>query len=217
MSLFSIFKDKLSKTSNILSFNILEILKNKKIDDLTLEELENVLISSDISLDVVNHLIDSIKKIKISNDDGIKNVLEILAQNISIQPHIDPAIYATVLYLNEEGEGGTSFFTHSATGLTNTENIYKPFKRTQEYWNLKEWIYDFSNKATDLIDNDTTLIEEVWEEQHHVQMKFNRMIIYPSFMWHSAIMKNGWYKDDPRISLSGFVFAPSLNVDVNAE
>ena len=82
MSLFSIFKDKLSKTSNILSFNILEILKNKKIDDLTLEELENVLISSDISLDVVNQLIDSIKKIKISNNDGIKNVLEILAQNI---------------------------------------------------------------------------------------------------------------------------------------
>ena len=58
MSLFSIFKNKLSKTSNILSFNILEILKNKKIDDLTLEELENVLISSDISLEVVNQLID---------------------------------------------------------------------------------------------------------------------------------------------------------------
>ena len=75
MSLFSIFKDKLSKTSNILSFNILEILKNKKIDDLTLEELENVLISSDISLDVVNQLIDSIKKIKISNENGIKNCL----------------------------------------------------------------------------------------------------------------------------------------------
>ena len=82
MSLFSIFKDKLSKTSNILSFNILEILKNKKIDDLTLEELENVLISSDISLDVVNKLLDSIKKVKISSDDGIKTILEVLAQNI---------------------------------------------------------------------------------------------------------------------------------------
>ncbi len=82
MSFFSIFKDRLSKTSNKLSFNILEILKNKKLDDLTLEELENVLISSDISLDVVNQLIDSIKKIKISNEDGIKKVLEILAQNI---------------------------------------------------------------------------------------------------------------------------------------
>ena len=82
MNFFSIFKNKLSKTSNILSFNILEILKNKKIDDITLEELESVLISSDISLDVVNKLIESIKKIKISNDDGIKNVLEVLAQNI---------------------------------------------------------------------------------------------------------------------------------------
>ncbi len=82
MSFFSIFKDKLSKTSNILSFNILEILKNKKIDDLTLEELENVLISSDISLDVVNKLLDSIKKVKISSDDGIKTILEVLAQNI---------------------------------------------------------------------------------------------------------------------------------------
>jgi len=82
MTFFSIFKDKLSKTSNILSFNILEILKNKKIDNLTLEELENVLISSDISLDVVNQLIDSIKKIKVSDDNEIKNVLEALAQNI---------------------------------------------------------------------------------------------------------------------------------------
>ncbi len=82
MNFFSIFKNKLSKTSNILSFNILEILKNKKIDDITLEELESVLISSDISLDVVNKLIESIKKIKISNDDGIKTVLEVLAQNI---------------------------------------------------------------------------------------------------------------------------------------
>ena len=72
MSLFSIFKDKLSKTSNILSFNILEILKNKKIDDLTLEELENVLISSDISLDVVNKLLDSIKKVKISELQGVQ-------------------------------------------------------------------------------------------------------------------------------------------------
>ena len=173
---------------------------------------------------LTGHMIQRCTDFQNIDPDAVKLLYQVNAMysdrkvpRISIQPHIDPAIYATVLYLNEEGEGGTSFFTHNATGLTNTENIYKPFKRTQEYWNLKEWIYDFSNKATDLIDNDTTLIEEVWEEQHHVQMKFNRMIIYPSFMWHSAIMKNGWYKDNPRISLSGFVFAPSLNVDVNAE
>ena len=116
-----------------------------------------------------------------------------------------------------DGEGGTSFFTHNATGLTNTENIHKPFKRTEEYWNLKEWVYDFSPKATELVDNDTMLIDEVWEEQYHVPMKFNRMIIYPSFLWHTAVMKNGWYKDKPRVSMSGFVFADSLNLDINAE
>ena len=59
------------------------------------------------------------------------------------------------------------------------------------------------------------LIEDVWEEEHHIQMKFNRLVIYPSYIWHSAVMKKGWYTDMPRISLSGFVFADSLNIDVN--
>ena len=59
------------------------------------------------------------------------------------------------------------------------------------------------------------LIDDVWEEEHHVKMKFNRMIIYPSYMWHSAIMKKGWYKDKPRVSMSGFVFPECLTVDVN--
>ena len=136
---------------------------------------------------------------------------------ISIQPHVDPAMFATVLYLNPEEniQGGTSFFRHNATGLTNMEKVHTPFKRTEEYWNFKEWIYDFSGKAEDLIDNDTSLIDDVWEEEHHIPMKFNRMIIYPSYMWHSAIVKTGWYKDVPRVSMSGFIFPECLNVNVN--
>ena len=39
-----------------------------------------------------------------------------------------------------------------------------------------------------------------------------RMIIFPSYMWHSAIIKKGWYKDKPRVSLSGFV--PPFNLGV---
>ncbi len=82
MSLFSKFKKKLNKTSNYLSFNILEIIKSRKIDDLTLEELESILISSDISLDVVNLLIESIKKTKFSSNDTTKIIFESLANNI---------------------------------------------------------------------------------------------------------------------------------------
>ena len=87
--------------------------------------------------------------------------------------------------------------------------------RTEQYWNYREWVYDFEEKSKEKIDNDTMLIEDVWEEEHHIKMKFNRLVIYPSYIWHSAVMKNGWYKDVPRTSLSGFVFADSLKIDVN--
>ena len=110
-------------------------------------------------------------------------------------------------------KGGTSFFHHSACGLTNMEHVSQPYKRTEDYWNLKEWTYDFKKKSTELIDCDSMLMEDVFEEVHFVPMKFNRLIIFPSYIWHSAIIKKGWYKDRPRVSLSGFVSPKSLGVE----
>ena len=83
MNLFLKFKNKLSKTSNFLSVNILETFKNKKVDKNTLEELESILISSDISLDVVDQLIDSVRKVNASNDEVINVVFENLAEKIN--------------------------------------------------------------------------------------------------------------------------------------
>ena len=84
MSLFSKFKNNLQKTSNFLSFNILNSFQSKKIDSQTLEELESVLISADISLDVVEKLINSIRKVKASEQDITNTVLETLAKEIEI-------------------------------------------------------------------------------------------------------------------------------------
>ena len=81
--------------------------------------------------------------------------------------------------------------------------------------NLKEWIYDFSDSAQDMINNDIGLIDDVWEEEHFIPMQFNRLIIYPSYMWHTAVVRDGWYKDIPRVSMSGFIHADTLNVDVD--
>ena len=64
MSLFSKFKNNLHKTSNFLSSNILTSFQNKKVDRETLEELEAILISAYISLDVVEKLINSDRKVK---------------------------------------------------------------------------------------------------------------------------------------------------------
>ncbi len=84
MSLFSTFKNNLQKTSNFLSSNILKSFQNKKIDSETLEELESILISADISLDVVEKLINSVSKVNRSNQDITNTVLETLAKEIEI-------------------------------------------------------------------------------------------------------------------------------------
>ena len=84
MSLFSKFKNNLQKTSNFLSSNILNSFQSKKVDNETLEELESVLISADISLDVVEKLIDSVRKVKTSDQDIATTVLETLAREIEI-------------------------------------------------------------------------------------------------------------------------------------
>ena len=84
MSIFSKFKNNLQKTSNFLSSNILSSFKNKRIDNETLEELESILISADISLDVVEKLINSVRKVKTSDQDITKTVLETLSKEIEI-------------------------------------------------------------------------------------------------------------------------------------
>ena len=88
MSLFSKFKNNLQKTSNFLSSNILSSFQNKKVDNETLEELEAVLISADISLDVVERLINSVRKVKTSDQDISKTVSETLSKEIEniLQP-----------------------------------------------------------------------------------------------------------------------------------
>ena len=84
MSLFSKFKNKLNKTSNYLSSNIFNSFQNKKVDNQTLEELESILISADISLDVVEKLINSVRKVKTLDQDITTVVLETLAKEIEI-------------------------------------------------------------------------------------------------------------------------------------
>jgi fused signal recognition particle receptor len=87
MSLFSKFKNNLQKTSNFLSSNILSSFQNRKVDNETLEELETILISADISLDVVEKLINSVRKVKSNDQDITEKVLQTLANEIEIILH----------------------------------------------------------------------------------------------------------------------------------
>ncbi|MBT3776765.1 MAG: signal recognition particle-docking protein FtsY [Pelagibacteraceae bacterium] len=82
MSLFSKFKNNLQKTSNFLSKNILSSFQNRKVDSKTLDELETILISADISLDVVEKLINSVSKVKSTGDNISSIVLNTLSKEI---------------------------------------------------------------------------------------------------------------------------------------
>ena len=116
MNLFKKFQSGLKKTSNYLSQNILNTLSIKKIDEETVEELESILLSSDIGIEVTNQLINKVKSIKISDPKNSKEIIKILAteienilknrENVLIQlNNIKPTV---LLFIGVNGSGKTT-------------------------------------------------------------------------------------------------------------
>ena len=64
MKLFNKFQLGLKKTSSYFSSNILGAISSKKIDQSTIDEIESILLSSDIGLEVTNHIIKKIQSLK---------------------------------------------------------------------------------------------------------------------------------------------------------
>ena len=131
MSLFSKFKNNLQKTSNFLSSNILNSFQSKKVDSQTLEELESVLISADISLDVVEKLINSVRKVKASEQDITNVVLETLAKEIEVilQPK-EREIFAEndqtpkiLIFIGVNGSGKTTTIGKIASQISDENKI----------------------------------------------------------------------------------------------
>tara|TARA_Y100000588_G_C14087412_1_gene852909 strand:+ start:24 stop:935 length:912 start_codon:yes stop_codon:yes gene_type:complete len=83
MNIIQGFKEGLKKSSTFLNTNILHSLKSKNIDNATLNEIESVLLSADIGLEVTNLLIQKIRKIK--NNKNIDNnfILKLIASEIT--------------------------------------------------------------------------------------------------------------------------------------
>ncbi len=84
MNIVQKFKLGLQKSSSYLTSHIIDSLKSKKIDEKTIDEIESVLISADIGLDVTSQLIN---KIKNSQNTQVKNenlILELIASEITV-------------------------------------------------------------------------------------------------------------------------------------
>ena len=78
---FKKFKKSLSKSSDKISGGIQKILKGKKIDEFTLQELEELMISSDLGVESSSKIIQELKKSKIINPSSEK-VKEIIKKKL---------------------------------------------------------------------------------------------------------------------------------------
>ena len=154
MSLFSKFKNKLHKTSNYLSSNILNSFQNKKVDNQTLEELESILISADISLDVVEKLINSVRKVKTLDQDITTVVLETLAKEIEIilQPREileeNDHKQKILIFVGVNGSGKTTTIGKIANQIGNEKKVLiagcDTF-RAAAIEQLKDWVENNKN------------------------------------------------------------------------
>ena len=154
MSLFSKFKNRLHKTSNYLSSNIFNSFQNKKVDNQTLEELESILISADISLDVVEKLINSVRKVKTLDQDITTVVLETLAKEIEIilQPREileeNDHEQKILIFVGVNGSGKTTTIGKIANQIDNEKKVLiagcDTF-RAAAIDQLKDWVENNKN------------------------------------------------------------------------
>ena len=116
MNIFNQFQTGLKKTSSLLSSNILDVFSFKKINQETIEDLESILISSDIGLDVTNHLINKLQSTKIINPSDNKAILMLIANELELllkskeKPLIEKADNkpTILLFIGVNGSGKTT-------------------------------------------------------------------------------------------------------------
>lgn len=81
-SIIEKFKSSLSKTKSYISDEIKNIFLNKKLDDETIERLEDLLLSSDIGLEATKEIINGVSKLKFKKDVTIKEVKQKIADEL---------------------------------------------------------------------------------------------------------------------------------------
>ena len=102
-----------------------------------------------------------------------------------LDPH--PNQFGVVIYLNvpEECNGGTSIWSYNGQ------------------MTVKDKLHDLLSK----LEREKATYEEVQEvmsssfnKEHVLEMKYNRAVVYPTDILHSAELKSEWFKEYPRIA-----------------
>lgn len=113
MGFFGKIFSALKKTKDKIADGLSSLFNRNKIDDEFFDELEEVLISSDISvrtsMDIVESLRDMVKKEKISENEGVQQALrEILTETIEQAEPLEIETPAVIMVIGVNGVGKTT-------------------------------------------------------------------------------------------------------------
>lgn len=128
--------------------------------------------------------------------------------NRCIIPHIDQANLAFSLFLNPDGNnpGGTGFYTHVKSGLDyDLSYSDEEFKKTEQYWQIHETYRKAKRDDFETTFDSKNISEEDWKLNFVAECKFNRLIMHPSYMFHTFYIEKDWYNTEKRLSLAGFL------------
>lgn len=115
-SWFKRLKEGLQKSSSRLSGGITSLITHRKLDDEALEELEDLLITSDLGTDTAHELVEKLSKKRYNQNITSEEIRSIFAQEIEniLAPHVTPFSLShpskpfIVLVLGVNGSGKTT-------------------------------------------------------------------------------------------------------------
>ena len=153
----------------------------------------------------INHVKDIHTEIKLQFNYIPGNII---FNNLNTLPHVDPAFLACSLFItpDEYCHAGTAFFNQKNAGI-DYEVSYcdENFKSTKEHKIIYDDYSKIENQEESLPYDSRFINKDIWELKYIAEMKYNRLIIHPSYIFHAAYIEEGWFMDHPRISLAGFV------------
>ena len=131
MNILNKFRVGLKKTSNFLTSNIVFSFKNKKINPEIIENIEMALISADIGLEVTNHLINKIKKTKITDQENSILIIQLLSKEITQillkceKPifEINNNLNTVLLFIGVNGSGKTTTIGKLINKIDNNKKV----------------------------------------------------------------------------------------------
>lgn len=148
----------------------------------------------------LDNVISSLVRERLSPAPGTSHAVPRLAMAGDVAQrnvHIDQCHWSAIYYMtpDEHCEGGTNFYKHLPT---NTE--YAPYTADE----LKKVGFDKPSDIWDKVLNPHSNDDSKWQRTLHIPMKYNRLIIFRPWYYHSSGISFGETPETARLILPLF-------------